>query len=154
MTEGVKSKNQRPLSSAKEFIERFTSQLDPKKHFIVLPGPVKRAVDLKGPLTKMGFECLTLDLYKTITCMKKKEGEPLYGALERGESLVGVVCFFSPSAVEGFWQFFKAYHNQIDCLACCLGETTGKKARQYFSKVVISPKAEVQSLINLAQGYL
>lgn len=59
------------------------------------------------------------------------------------------IMFFSPSSVESFIK-----QNKPNGVAFCIGETTAKEAKKYFSEVKISKIPSVESVIEMVNHHL
>ena len=68
------------------------------------------------------------------------------------QSLEGVVCFASPSAVEGFTNSLKPSDNRLkhELTAVCIGDTTAAACRNHFETIIICKSPTVEILAETA----
>ncbi len=68
-------------------------------------------------------------------------------------SLEGVVCFASPSAIDGFTRTLTPSENRLhtSLIACCIGSTTSAFAEGHFDKIVVAPTHSIESLAETAE---
>jgi uroporphyrinogen-III synthase len=113
----------------------------------LLPGAKKRAVDLE----KLLPNSIRLDVYETIVGATEPDGSPL--SPERIRELAAliprsVVCFASPSAVEGF---FKTFSNAQPKVVAVIGPTTAAAAQAHYERVQQAKTATLSDLYLLAE---
>jgi uroporphyrinogen-III synthase len=67
-------------------------------------------------------------------------------------TLDGVVCFASPSAIDGFTRTLNPSENRLrgGLTACCIGTTTAAFAEGHFDRIVVAKEHSVESLAELA----
>ncbi len=72
------------------------------------------------------------------------------------QSLEGVVCFASPSAIEGFSKSLHPADNRLkhELTAVCIGETTASACKGHFDKIVVCETATVEDLAQTAAKQL
>jgi uroporphyrinogen-III synthase len=122
---------------------------------VVVLGGVERAFDLRYFLAEHGFSALSVDLYHTVSGLDLSHGEteklPSVRQLLASPGPLGI-CFASPTAVEGFFRSLSGElaHCAAELIVCALGETTGQRCRQYFARVIVSPKPTLQALVQQA----
>ena len=110
---------------ANRIIENHT-----EKSFIFLCGN-KRRDELPKILQQNQIELKEIEVYKTILNPKKFDQE------------FDGILFFSPSAVQSFFQLNKS-KNEI---AFCIGNTTANEAKKYTSAIKIANQPTVENVI-------
>ena len=67
-------------------------------------------------------------------------------------TLEGVVCFASPSAIDGFTRTLNPSENRLraSLTACCIGTTTAAFAEGHFDRIVIAETHTIESLASVA----
>ena len=123
----------------------------------LLPGPRKRAFDLASYLADAGYQVQSLDLYQTRPEARNADGRAL-GGEDRdrlARNLGGVVCFASPSAVDGFVELFAERRQRLESmLAIAIGSTTARRAAGSFRTVQTAPESTVAALAKVgAQAF-
>lgn len=139
------------VQSAEHIAVWLSRNLSP--HTIVaIPSAKEPSFDFKDFLERYAIHVDILPVYQTHRMLRLPNGKsPDAATVERYiQTLDGVVCFASPSAVEGFANTLMAHKNRLyDALtAVAIGGTTEKAAVRYFSHVVVSPE---QSILGLAE---
>ncbi|MBI2601707.1 MAG: uroporphyrinogen-III synthase [Deltaproteobacteria bacterium] len=122
---------------------------------ILLPGPVERAIPLAEELNKQGLKVFPLDLYRTKSRLTLSDGTlptPEQKAFLM-DSLKGVVCFLSPSAVLGFRIALRPGMNRLgrNLHAVVIGETTKKACEGTFETIHVAKKHSVVEVVTIAR---
>lgn len=119
---------------------------------VAIPSAKEPAFDFKGYLERYAIHVDVLPVYQTHRTLRLPNGKvPDAATVERQiQSLEGVVCFASPSAVEGFVYTLTPQLNRLadELAAIVIGATTKKAAEAHFKRVILS---EEQSIVSLAQ---
>lgn len=87
---------------------------------VLYPASQQAATTLQDGLTKRGFSVTRLNTYDTVTATWTDEERT-------AASKVGVACFGSPSAVQGWC---RNTHQSTEVLAACIGETSANACRK------------------------
>jgi len=95
-----------------------------------------RLDDLPNTLTKNNIAVNEVEAYET-----------KYDAKKVNDTIEGVM-FYSPSTVESFTK-----ENRAKAIAFCIGESTAKTARQYFTDVRVAKVPTVESVIELVNEH-
>lgn len=132
------------LRSAAELIPILLKTLN-KDVTIGIPGAAEPAVDLVTPLRAGGFQAEALPCYQTEAQATKSDGSPFLP--EEVQAFVArlkgaVVCFASPSAVDGFVKTLPG----ADVTAACIGPTTARAAAAHFPRTATAPENTLASL--------
>ena len=98
------------------------SQVD---DLFVLPGACERAYNLAEGLQSAGRLATKVDIYNTLAAATTSLGASVGEDIILKISLGSVVCFASPSAVDGF---SKSAAKRSHIIAICIGETTAARA--------------------------
>ncbi|MEI8025354.1 MAG: uroporphyrinogen-III synthase [Pseudomonadota bacterium] len=115
------------------------SQVD---DLFVLPGARDRAYDLAQGLQSAGRSATKVDIYNTLAAATTSLGASVGEDVILEISVGSVVCFASPSAVDGF---SKAVSKRSQIIAICIGETTAARALG-FKRVYSAPEPTVETL--------
>ncbi len=129
-------------------------ELISKERLVFLPGGKKRAFDLDGFLKERGFQTERIDLYETNCQLRDRDEKPLSDAKRNQfiDQLAGVVCFASPSAVEGFAAVLEPQKNRLssELVAVAIGKTSEKACKNFFDQVFVSPHPELKAFVEFA----
>ena len=110
--------------------------------------------DIAGQLSRYDIHVDQLSVYATDKSLHLPHGKaPDAEDIERYvQSLEGVVCFASPSAIDGFARSLNPSDNRLrqELTACCIGTTTAAFCEGHFDNIVISPTPSVESLVETA----
>lgn len=121
---------------------------------IWLPTAAQPAFDMAAGLAARGFSTTVLPCYKTVSAAKQANGDRFTEALvaQLCQSLSGVVCFASPSAVAGFAAVFAPTKDTLGASlhACVIGPTTAAAAAPYFTHVTAAAAARIDALAAMA----
>jgi uroporphyrinogen-III synthase len=88
---------------------------------VLYPASAKAAMTLQDGLEARGFSVTRLNTYDTVTATWSTEEQAM-------ASTTQIVCFGSPSAVEGW---LANTNNKKDILAACIGETSAEACRKF-----------------------
>lgn len=116
--------------NAKE-IGDFVAKTGEDDKFLILTGNRNRP-ELRNTLTANKISFREVQVYKTALNPVKFEKEFDY------------ILFFSPSGVESF----AAVNPESKALALCIGETTAREARKYFSRVMVAGKQTTDAVLD------
>lgn len=119
---------------------------------IIVPGPKEPAFDMSGFLNSKGFKSQALICYETKASIHKPDGSHLSSqeVLDLQKSPNHVICFASPSAVQGFSG--KIPHTLARVVV--LGPTTREKAKSLSDLVFMASHNRLESLIEKAKELL
>jgi uroporphyrinogen-III synthase len=110
--------------------------------------------DIAGVLSRYDIQVDPLPVYATEKALHLPHGKlPDQDDINRFiGSLEGVVCFASPSAIDGFARTLNPSENRLkeSLVACCIGSTTAAFAEGHFDRIVVAPTQSVESLIETA----
>ena len=137
------------VHNASEIPQALRKFLRPEKTFILLPGPKLRAYPLEAALRRDGYTTLAIDIYETIPLLRRGDSS-VPNESEKQEliqTLTGFVFFASPSACQGFVDFFCPQNNRLSevLVAFSLGQTTGEYCRKYFSRICVAKQQDIKS---------
>ena len=145
------------VHSAKQLGEYIAGNLQ-KGERIAIPSPEAPAFDMTTALSKAGLQPEQIVLYQTLAKMTYPDGTVVdRKEAERLESeLTGVVCFASPSAVEGFCNILSPKENRLheSLKAVSIGPVTHKAASPNFKESYVCNTANLTSLIARATELL
>lgn len=96
-----------------------------------------RLEELPSILSDNNIEVNEIEAYQTKLDASKLKNDPK------------AIMFFSPSTVESFIK-----QNKANGIAFCIGETTAKEAKKYYTEVVVAKIPSVESLIDLVNQNL
>lgn len=135
------------VRTAADWAPRLAAVLDQNQSVGVLSAAVP-AFDLSAALRAAGIDATSIACYRTEAGAHKIDGSPFTDAEARdfGARLRGVVCFASPSAVEGFCAVFPSG----SLAAVCIGPTTAKAAAAHFVRTATAAQNSLASLIDAA----
>ncbi len=146
------------IYSAESMSIFLANMLDKSKVFILLPGPVERAFPMAEYFYLRGFVVKKLDCYQVVKKALDSQGHILTkkSVINIVDQLQGVICFASPSAVDGFIFSFSTFLKKIDSTLTCvtIGETTQYHCCKFFSKVYRAKEQTVPSMIEAASEIL
>jgi uroporphyrinogen-III synthase len=110
--------------------------------------------DIAGHLARYDIHVDPLPVYATEKSLHLPHGKaPEAEDIERYiQSLEGVVCFASPSAIDGFTRSLTPSENRLrhELIACCIGGTTSAFAEGHFDKILVAPTPSVSALVETA----
>ena len=140
------------VKGSRELAKHLERELSKEDKILVL-GAVRPAFDLVHYLKECHFNADYLALYQT-----KPDGKPQDRIMNDHQSLIGsVVCFASPSAVNGFEQLI----GEKQCLwfyehlvAVVIGDTTAEQCSTCYKRVIISKESSIPALIEAAKNFL
>jgi uroporphyrinogen-III synthase len=114
--------------------------------------------DIAEHLRPFDLHVEPLAVYATERSLHLPNGkEPELDDIERYiQSLEGVVCFASPSAVEGFSKSLHPTENRLkhELTAVCIGETTANACKTLFDKIIVSKASTVEDLALTAAKHI
>lgn len=125
---------------------------------VAIPSAKEPSFDFKSFLERYVIHVDVLPVYQTHRMLRLPNGKaPDAAAVERYiQTLDGVVCFASPSAVEGFVYTLSPESNRLknELTAVCIGGTTQKAAEPYFKNVLVADESSIVSLAEKARSAL
>lgn len=141
------------VRTAPEFGDWLENRLAPGTE-LLLPGAVEMAFDLVSKLKQVGINARHLPCYQTVIGAKHASGRSLTEAEVKSltQSLTGVLCLASPSAVAGFCKVFSGMNNTLRAVA--IGPTTAHAAEKHFARVEIADDNSLAALVDKALGAL
>lgn len=139
--------------NAKSLADWLSKNLRPGTE-VAWPCSKEPSYDIAEHLRRFDIHVEPLAVYETERSLHLPHGkEPDADDLERYvQSLEGVVCFASPSAVEGFTKSLRPTDNRLkhELTAICIGETTTAACRGHFEKIVTCNTPTVEQLAETA----
>lgn len=112
------------------------------------------AFDLAGYLKKHGRQAEAVVCYETLSTATKSDGSEYSEdeAAQLAETMSGVICFASPSAVRGFDNVFHVRENELGkkLIPVAIGKTTCNEVLQYFPQCKIAESATTNELLSCA----
>ena len=121
---------------------------------VAWPCSKEPSYDIAGTLSRYDIQVDQLPIYATEESLHLPHGKaPDTEAIQRYiQSLEGVVCFASPSAIEGFTRSLIPSENRLrhELIACCIGSTTSAFAEGHFDKIITAPTPSIESLVETA----
>jgi uroporphyrinogen-III synthase len=143
--------------NAESLSEWLASNLRPGTD-VAWPCSKEPSYDIAAHLRRYDINVEPLAVYETERSLHLPHGKhPEKSDLERYiQSLEGVVCFASPSAVEGFVTSLHPADNRLkhELTAVCIGDTTAAACKPHFEQVKISPASSVEQLAETAAKIL
>jgi uroporphyrinogen-III synthase len=125
---------------------------------VAWPCSKEPSYDIATHLARYDIHVEPLPVYVTEKALHLPHGKmPIDHDIERYiQSLEGVVCFASPSAVEGFTRSLQPSENRLrhELIACCIGQTTASFAHGHFDHIMVAPEQTVESLVATAVKHL
>lgn len=122
---------------------------------VAIPSAKEPSFDFKGYLERYAIHVDVLPIYQTHRTLRLPNGKiPDAATVERQiQTLEGVVCFASPSAVEGFVYTVTPQLNRLKdkLIAIVIGKTTEKAAQAHFTRVVVADEPSILSLAEKAR---
>jgi uroporphyrinogen-III synthase len=141
------------VSNAEQLTEWMAHNLRPGTD-VAWPCSKDPNYDIAGTLARYDIQVDPLPVYATEKCLHLPHGKaPDADDIERYiQSLEGVVCFASPSAIDGFARSLNPSENRLrhELIACCIGQTTAAFAEGHFDKILIAPTSTIESLVEIA----
>jgi uroporphyrinogen-III synthase len=114
--------------------------------------------DIAGHLSRYDIHVEPLAVYATEKSLHLPHGKaPEQSDIDRYiQSLEGVVCFASPSAIDGFTRTLMPSENRLynELIACCIGTTSSAFAEGHFAKILVAPTPSVTALAETARAAL
>lgn len=121
---------------------------------VAWPCSKEPSFDIAGTLVRYDIQVDPLPVYATEKCLHLPHGKaPAKEDIERYiQSLEGVVCFASPSAIDGFTRSLNPSENRLrhELIACCIGQTTSAFAEGHFDKIIVAPEHSIEALAQTA----
>lgn len=145
------------VRTAAELAKAIIKKLAPGTH-VLWPRAKEPAFDLDDALNEGGLIATSFVCYRTETGILGLDGKPL--AKDRlqtlRDSLQGVVCFASPSAVDGFTQDLNPKGHRLgqELIAVALGPTTAKACAGHFKVVKKARTNGMEALVEAAVSAL
>ena len=125
---------------------------------VAIPSAKEPAFDFKSYLERYAIHADILPVYQTHRTLRLPNGKiPDAITVDRQiQALEGVVCFASPSAVEGFVYTLTPQLNRLadSLVAVAIGATTEKAAQPHFKRVVLPQEQSIVSLAEKARSLL
>jgi uroporphyrinogen-III synthase len=153
---GVRAYRPPEIQSAQGLVAHFVAQIAPSLKALVnvlAIGPARPAYDASAAILSLGFGFTYLSVYETLPLLALSEDE----CRHYRDELDGVVCFASPSAVQGFVEtLMSGGHKELGAklVAVAIGETTALKCRDHFCKVHGAATQELTALVEKAGALL
>ncbi len=123
----------------------------PRGARILLAGAKLPAFDLEGNFRARGYDARYVACYDTVPGARQADGGavPAEMIAELTRTLMGAVCFASPSAVRGFAAVFEPAETRLKAAlrAVAIGPTTAGAAARHFAKVTTAASNSVASLV-------
>lgn len=133
----------------RKLVEVLTRQEWNKKFPIYIIRAKEGSEDLLKPLQRAGIFYEDIPIYQTIFVKNEILTEKVKEILDRKE--LDFVIFTSASTVRGFIKAIELDRKEIKVLgefyAVCIGEKTAEEARKQGMKVLVSTKAELESIV-------
>ena len=125
---------------------------------VAWPCSKEPSYDIASHLRRFDIHVEPLAVYETERSLHLPHGKhPEKSDLDRYiQSLEGVVCFASPSAVEGFVRSLHPSDNRLkhELTAVCIGDTTASACKPHFEHIKISPSPSIEDLADTAEKLL
>lgn len=141
------------VANAEQLTEWMAHNLRPGTD-VAWPCSKEPSYDIAANLVRYDIHVEPLAVYATEKALHLPHGKmPDDGDIERYiQSLEGVVCFASPSAIDGFARSLNPSENRLrhELTACCIGQTTAAFAEGHFDKIVVAPTPSIESLVETA----
>jgi uroporphyrinogen-III synthase len=138
------------VRTAEDLAAGLLAKLEPGTK-VLWPRAKEPAFDLEGALNDGGLVATSFVCYRTDSGVLGLDGKPLAkGRLKAlRESLTGVVCFASPSAVEGFVLDLEPRDHRLgrEVIAIALGPTTAKACEGHFQTVKVAKANGLEALV-------
>ena len=153
---GVRTYRPPEIHSAQGLVAHFVADIAPSLKApvkVLAIGPSRPAYDASAAILSLGFEFTYLSVYETLPLLALGEDECRHYRKE----LDGVVCFASPSAVQGFVEtLMNGDHKELGTklVAVAIGETTALTCRDHFCKVHCAATQELIALVEKAASLL
>jgi uroporphyrinogen-III synthase len=140
-------------ASGEQFATWLANHLRPGS-CLVWPCAKEPAYDLVEHLRHFHLTVERLPVYHTERCLRAPNGKrPDQTCVQRYvQTLEGVVCFASPSAVDGFVKTLGPAENRLrkELTAIAIGDTTASACRDHFDQVIIAKQHTLESLVHCA----
>lgn len=125
---------------------------------VAWPCSKEPSYDIAGHLKRYDIFVEPLAVYETERSLHLPHGKhPDVSDIDRYiQSLEGVVCFASPSAVQGFSKSLRPAENRLkqELVAICIGDTTAAACSGLFEQIKVAPEHSVESLAQTAAKIL
>jgi len=144
------------IANAEQFAVWLSRNLSPDTN-VAWPSAREPNYDLQSHLARYHISVDVLTVYYTDKALLLPNGkQPDAKAVERYvQTLEGVVCFGSPSAVAGFVKTLTPASNRLhkDLTAIVIGPTTAEAAKGHFDRVITIAEPSFQLLAETAWNY-
>ena len=126
--------------------------------YVAWPSSREPSYDLQGHLARYGIYVTPLPVYATEKQLHLPNGKlPDQPTIERYiQSLEGVVCFASPSAIDGFARTLAPSENRLrrELTAVVIGTTTKAACEGHFDRIITIAEPRVELLAETARATL
>jgi len=143
------------VATGSELAKRLAVLLPKDKTPIIWPSADQVAHDFTTDLEAAGIAITRIPVYSTERRLRLPGGKAPNAAQieEMIDHLSGIVCFASPSAVEGFVQALEPEDNRLGegLLAVTIGPTTQTAAQKFFRHVMAIDEATIGELAAAAR---
>lgn len=143
-------------SSAKDLADQLLKQ--GVGGSFLIPTAEQSAFDTAAYLTSQGSHAVSIPCYRTIQQAGHGDGKAFSPAdiAQLKSSMMGIICFASPSAVLGFNHTFqvKTKLAKNTLLAVAIGATTMKEVLEYFPVCEMAEQNSIRALLKKAQTLL
>lgn len=134
-----------------EDLAKWLGKTLPKGARCLWPTAAEPAFDLVKGLNAEGLVATRINCYRTETGARRADGVSLTAReiTDLTAHLNGVVCFASPSAVNGFAQVFEPLKNRLRSalVAAVMGPTTATAANLNFEHVVVASASTLRDMV-------
>lgn len=125
---------------------------------IAWPCSKEPSYDIAAHLRRYDINVEPLAVYETERSLHLPHGKhPEKSDIERYiQSLEGVVCFASPSAVQGFAKSLHPADNRLkhELIAVCIGETTAAACKGQFEQIEVIASPSIELMAETAAKFL
>lgn len=146
---GITPERPSGVNTSKELTDYLLCQLKREEPIISI-GAQKVAYDISNELQDKGYNAQHLSVYKTTSYL---EASPTEVEIYK-KYLKGIICFASPSAIDGFCNRFTPQENRLgkELQAIAIGKTTLESCQPFFQKTALADKPTLISLIEKAKN--
>lgn len=130
--------------SSEELCKSVSQFLAPESPLMIIQA-LFPAFNSGSYLSSLGLDVTVVPVYKTESRCRVRLSPAKLRALK------GIVCFASPSAVEGFTTAIRNPKKLKTLTAVVIGPTTAKACGKQFKGIKIAKQARIESLIQLAE---
>ena len=141
------------VQTAQQFAVWLSYNLSPNT-IVAWPSAREPSYNLQNHLTRYNIQVEVLAVYHTEKALHLPNGKsPDTKDIDRDvQTLDGVVCFASPSSVDGFIRSLTPSENRLkkDLIAVAIGPTTHAAAEGQFEQIIMIKEASVELLAETA----